>query len=106
MDVAQSMQKAIATAYYLQNWLPTTTLSSQTPFEKWSGIKPDLPHLKIFGSTTYSYVLNATRNKLEDRAIKQIFIDCNDHFSKKGCHFYNSKYFKIINNKIIKKGEG
>ena len=92
---AASSEKAMATAYYLQYRLPTTTLSSQTLCDKWSGIKPDLSHLKIFGSTTYSYVLNATRNKLEDRAIKQIFIDCDDHFGKKGCCFYNSKHSKI-----------
>ena len=67
-------EEVVATTCYLQNRLPTTTLSSQTPFEKWSGIKPDLSHLKIFGSTTYTYVPNAIRNILEDRATKQIFI--------------------------------
>ena len=58
MDVARSMLKtanlpntfweeAVATACYLQNRLPTTTLSSQTPFKKWSGIKPDLSHVGV-----------------------------------------------------------
>ena len=34
--------------------------------------------------------------------------DCDDHFGKKGCRFYNSKHSKINNNNnnIIKKGEG
>ena len=100
MDVARSMLKtanlpntfweeAVATTCYLQNRLPTTTLSSQTPFKKWSGIKPDLSHLKIFGSTTYSYVPDATRNKLEDRATKQIFVSYGDRFGKKGYRLYN-----------------
>ena len=100
MDVARSMLKtanlpntfweeAVATACYLQNRLPTTTLSSQTPFKKWSGIKPDLSHLKIFGSTTYSYVHDATRNKLENRATKQIFVGYGDRFGKKGYRLYN-----------------
>ena len=79
----------MARAYYLRNRLHTTTLSSQTPFKKWSGIKPDLSHLKIFGSTAYSYVPNATRNKLEDRATKQIFIIYGDRFGKKGYCLYN-----------------
>ena len=79
----------MATTHYLQNRLPTTTLSSQTPFKKWSGIKPDLSHLKIFGSTAYLYVPNATRNKLEDRATKQIFVGYGDRFGKKGYHLYN-----------------
>ena len=100
MDVARSMLKtanlpntfweeAVATACYLQNCLPMTTLSSKTPLKKWSGIKPDLSHLKIFGSTTYSYVPDATRNKLEDLATKQIFVDYGDRFGKKGYRLYN-----------------
>ena len=98
MDAAQSMLKtanlpntfwedAVATACYLQNRLPTTTLSSQTPFVKWSGIKPDLSHLKIFGSTAYSYVPDATRNKLEEWATKQV--GYGDRFGKKGYRLYN-----------------
>ena len=82
-------EEAVATACYLQIWLPMTTLSSQTPFEKWSGIKPDLSHLEIFGSTAYSYVANMTRNKLEDQATKQIFVGYGDRFSKKGYILYS-----------------
>mgnify|MGYP000176183438 CR=1 FL=1 len=95
MDIACSLLKTsnlpnsfweevVVTACYLQNRLPTTTLSLQTPFEKWSGIKPNLSHLKIFGSIAYSYVPSERRDKLEDRAIKQIFFSYDDHLGKKG----------------------
>ena len=100
MDATRSMLKtanlpnsfweeAIATACYLQNRLPTTTLNLQTPFKKWSGIKPNLSHLKIFGSIAYSYVPSERRDKLEDRATKQIFVGYDDHFGKKGYRLYD-----------------
>ena len=89
LDQCYFWEEDVATTCYLQNRLPTTTLSSQTPFEKWSGIKPDLSPLKIFGNTTYSYVPDASRNKLEDRATKQIFVGYGDRFGKKGYRLYN-----------------
>ena len=42
--------EAIMTATYLRNLLPTTANPGTTPFEEWKGIRPDLQHLRIFGS--------------------------------------------------------
>jgi transposase InsO family protein len=42
--------EAIMTATYLRNLIPTTKNPTTTPFEAWKGEKPDLRHLRIFGS--------------------------------------------------------
>ena len=71
------------------NRLPSTMLNSQTPFERWTGIKPNLSQLKIFGSIVYSHVPSEKRNKLEDRATKEIYVGYGDRFGKKGYCLYN-----------------
>ena len=43
--------EAVGTAAFLLNRLPTKSLKNQTPFEAWSGSKPSLHNLKVFGST-------------------------------------------------------
>lgn len=41
--------EAVRTAAYLRNRSETRSLKSQTPFELWTGKKPSISHLKIFG---------------------------------------------------------
>ncbi|GBP25731.1 Retrovirus-related Pol polyprotein from transposon TNT 1-94 [Eumeta japonica] len=41
--------EAVSTAAYITNRCPTRALSYATPEEMWSGKKPDVSHLKIFG---------------------------------------------------------
>ena len=35
-------------AAYIQNWVPHKQLDGMTPFEAWSGHKPDVTHFRIF----------------------------------------------------------
>ena len=43
------------TVVYLKNRSPTTAVAT-TPYELWHGVKPNLSHLKIIGSTAYVHV--------------------------------------------------
>ena len=42
--------EAVSTASYILNRCPTKKLEGVTPEECWSGVKPSLSHLKVFGS--------------------------------------------------------
>jgi hypothetical protein len=48
--------EALSTAVYLKNRSPTKSLPETTPFEVWSGEKPDVSHLRVFGCNAYSHV--------------------------------------------------
>lgn len=48
--------------------------NSQTPFERYSGRKPSVKHLKSFGSTAYVGIPKQLRNKLAMRAKKGIMV--------------------------------
>uniref|UniRef100_A0A0K8UDK8 Retrovirus-related Pol polyprotein from transposon TNT 1-94 n=1 Tax=Bactrocera latifrons TaxID=174628 RepID=A0A0K8UDK8_BACLA len=42
--------EAIATAVYIRNRSPTKALTGMTPYEVWTGRKPSIKHLRVFGS--------------------------------------------------------
>lgn len=66
--------EAVATSVYLLNRLATKAVSEKTPIEAWSGIKPSVKHLKIFGSICYYHIPEVKRSKLDAKARKGIFV--------------------------------
>jgi hypothetical protein len=59
--------KAVATAVYVLNRLPTKGVVGRTPYEVWHDKKPAVNHLRTFGCL--AYVKNTTPNlkKLDDK---------------------------------------
>lgn len=70
--------EAILTANYLKNRSPTNAVGKQfdnsTPAEIWFGKKPDLKHLRIFGSECYNHIPSENRTKLQAKSTKCFFI--------------------------------
>lgn len=66
--------EAASTATYLLNRCPTKRLGNTTPYEKWSSKKPDVKHLRIFGSLCYRHVPEQLRRKLDDRAQAMVLV--------------------------------
>ncbi|CAL8161835.1 unnamed protein product [Prunus armeniaca] len=64
--------EAVNTAIYIQNRCPTKALDNITPFEAFSGRKPGVKHLRVFGSIYFCHVPSKLRSKLEDAAINKI----------------------------------
>lgn len=62
--------EAVACAVYLSNLLPSRSVWGKTPQEAWSGRKPNISHLRVFGSIAYVHVPNEKRNKLDDKSEK------------------------------------
>ena len=54
---------AVETAVYLANRSPTSTLRDKTPFEAWTGEKPNIKHLRTFGELGYVHIPPETRRK-------------------------------------------
>ncbi|KAI5329691.1 hypothetical protein L3X38_029088 [Prunus dulcis] len=67
-------REAVNTTVYIQNWCPTRALESSTPFEAFSGRKPGVKHLKAFGFICFCHVPSQLRSKLDDSAVKCIFV--------------------------------
>jgi len=56
------------------NRTPIATVHGMTPEEKFTGKKPNVSHLKVFGYIAYVHVLNEKISKLDPKAKKCIFI--------------------------------
>jgi len=67
--------EAVATAIYIMNRTPIVAVHGMTPEEKFTGKKPDVSHLKVFGCIAYVHVLDEKRSKLDPKAEKCIFIE-------------------------------
>ena len=61
-------------AVYIMNRTPTIAIHGMTLEERFTGKKPDVLHLKVFGYIAYVYVPNELRKKLDPKAEKCIFI--------------------------------
>jgi len=58
-------------AVYIRSCSPTYALSGIVPLEAWTGKKPDVSHLRIFGSVTYANIPKKLRGgKLEVTSMK------------------------------------
>jgi len=79
--------KAVTTAVYIMNRTPTTIVHGMTPKEKYSGRKPNLSHLKVFGCIAYVHVPDELRTKLDPKAEKCVFIGYS--LEQKGYKCYN-----------------
>jgi hypothetical protein len=105
LDMARSMLKskkmpkefwaeAVACAVYLSNRSPTRSVWGKTPQEAWSGRKPGISHLRVFGSVAHVHIPDEKRVKLDDKSEKFIFVGYDQ--SSKGYKLYNPDNNKIV----------
>lgn len=66
--------EAIRHAIYLLNRLPTHALSRQTPYEVWTGKKPHLEYLRIFGCLAHMKIPGVHVKKLDDRSKPVVYL--------------------------------
>ena len=86
--------EAVYTAVYLVNRSLTKAVWNQTPIEAWSGRKPSVKHLKVFGSVCYAQIPKEKRYKLDEVSEKCIFVGYSSQ--SKGYRLYSLKTNKII----------
>lgn len=71
--------EASNTTVYIQNHCPHSILNNITPEEVFTGIEPDLSHLRIFGCPVYVHILKEKRTKLEPSGKKGVFISYSEN---------------------------
>ncbi|KAI5336669.1 hypothetical protein L3X38_015937 [Prunus dulcis] len=86
--------EAVNTAVYLLNRCPTKALNKVTPFEAYTGRKPGIAHLKIFGSPCHVLIPSALRHKLEENSHKCILVGYG--LCEKGYRIFDPSSRKII----------
>ena len=79
--------EAFMCAAYILNRCPTKALQSITPYEAWHGRKSSIGHLRVFGCLAYALVPVQQCQKLDDKAVKCIFVGYNSE--SKGYRLYH-----------------
>lgn len=67
-----------------------------TPMEAWSGEKPSVSHLRIFGCIGYAHIPAEKRTKLDDKSTKCIFTGYT--LETKGYRLYNTTPYMAYRN--------
>ncbi|CAI7728504.1 unnamed protein product [Closterium sp. NIES-53] len=66
--------EASALAAWIRNRVLTKVLPGTTPFEAWTGTKPNLSRLRTFGCLCYYHVPDPLRHKLQPKARAAIYL--------------------------------
>jgi hypothetical protein len=66
--------EAISHAVYIRNRSPTRALNGKTPYEAWTGKKPDVSHFREFGCDVWVLDEDKNRSKLEPKSRKMVFV--------------------------------
>lgn len=90
----QYWAEAVTTAAYITNRCPTRVLDYLTPEEKWSGKRPDISHLKVFGCEAMVHIPKEKAKKWDPKAIKMIFVGYSNE--TKGYRFFDPKTRKAL----------
>ena len=66
--------EAARTTMYVHNFTPHRVLKNKTPEEVFSGKKPEVTHLRIFGCPVYIHIPKEKTTKLDPSGKKGIFV--------------------------------
>ena len=91
--------EAVSTAVYIRNRSPTTSLVNKTPFECWFQKKPDVSHMRVFGSLCYVHIPDSQRRKLDAKSYKGIFVGYPE--GTKGYKIYNLTSGKFVKTRNV-----
>ncbi len=86
--------EAVTAAVYLKNRLPHITLGYKVPEHSWTGKKPDVRNLRVWGCKAYVHIPSSLRKKLDAKSRICIFVGyANEHM---GWRFWDVEGRKII----------
>ncbi|KAJ8703697.1 hypothetical protein PYW08_016864 [Mythimna loreyi] len=66
--------EAVNCAVYLLNRMSSSQTPNITPMELWSGVKPNLDHIRVFGCEGYVHVPDKLRKKLDSKSYKMMLV--------------------------------
>ncbi|MCO5553831.1 hypothetical protein L7F22_007357 [Adiantum nelumboides] len=91
--------EAVACAAHVLNRCPTRALKNITPYESWYDRKPSVSYLRVFGCLAYAHIPQQLRRKLDDKAVKCIFVGYSS--GSKGYRLYNPATNNIFESRDV-----
>jgi hypothetical protein len=85
--------------FYLLNRCPTHAVKNITPQEAWSGVKPFVQHLRVWGCVAHVHIPEAKRGKLDDKSFPCIMLGVSDE--SKGYRLFDPKTKRVVVSKDV-----
>ena len=95
--------ETLATAAYLRNRCPTKANDGMTPYEAWTGVKPTVKHLRVFGCDAFVHVPRDERHKLDSKCRKCILLGYGEQ--TKGYRLYDPEKKRVLYSRDVKFNE-
>ena len=95
--------ETLSTAVYLRNRSPSVAVKGKTPFEAWTGQKPNVKHLRVFGCEAYAHVPKDERKKPDSKARKRILLGYGTE--TKGYRLYNPNRARVFHSRDVQVNE-
>lgn len=95
----QFWAEALAAAAYVINRSPTKSINGKTPMELWTGKKPNLSNLRVFGCEVMTQVPKEKRQKWDSKSRKLLFVGYCE--STKGYRIFDPDTNKIIKSRDV-----
>lgn len=87
---------AVLAAVHVRNRLPHKANEGKTPIEVFTGVKPDVSYMKVFGCLAYVMIQDGMRTKLDSKVKKCIFIGYGQDEGVKGYRLYDPETNRVI----------
>ena len=84
---------AVKAKLHAYNVTPIKRADYKTPTELWSGKKPNISHLRVFGCQAWVHILKKRRSKLEPKSQEMIFVGYEP--GSKGYQFWDTAHQHI-----------
>ena len=94
---------AVKAKLHAYNVTPIKRADYKTPKELWSGEKPDISHLRVFGCQAWVHILKKRRHKLEPKSQEMIFVGYEP--GSKGYQFWDAAHHRIEISRDVKFNE-
>ena len=96
--------EAIKCVAYIQNRVPHKSVKGVTPFEAWTGKKPEVTHFRVFGSRAWAHIPTEKWRALEPQSKECIFVGYPDDV--KGYRLLDPFTNQLFVERIVKFDEG
>ena len=94
---------AVKAKLHTYNITPIKRADYKTPTELWSGNKPNISHLRVFGCQAWVHILKKRRSKLEPKSREMIFVGYEP--GSKGYQFWDAAHQCIEISRDVKFNE-
>jgi len=87
---------AVLTAAHIHNRIPSRSHEDMSPEQHWTGKKPGIGHLRVFGSTAWVHIPKEKRQKLNPKSVRCILVGYEEDAGSKVYRLYDTTNKRII----------